>query len=345
MRSFTSLAFTLIFALASCDGSSGESTQGGGAKAGGETTGTQGGGGSGGGNETITGVAGGMSTTSMSTSSTSSTLTNNGFPDHWPDGLSCGTEPDVTIWEYDPDTYFLRQSLCSNFEGPFVYLLFGEEKVLLQDTGTGAVDLAGAVQGVISEWLAKKGKPSIELVVTHSHSHGDHVGGDGQFANLPNTVVVGTSLVNVQTFFGVNNWPNEATTFELGNRVLDVIPIPGHQSAHVALYDKSRELLFTGDTLYPGRLYVSKWPDYVASIQRLADFVSLPEHPVKWVLGTHIEMTTTPKQDFPMGAQKHPNEHRLELTKETLLELHQAVMDLGQNPQYQEHDDFIIYPL
>lgn len=279
------------------------------------------------------------------TDTTTGTPPNNGFPDHWPDGLACAAEPDVTVWEYDADTFILRQSLCSNFEGPFLYLLFGEDKAFLQDTGTGDVDVAGAVSGVIQGWLAKKGKASIDLVVTHSHGHGDHVGGDGQLAGLPGATVVGTSTGAVQGFFGIDAWPTQIVTYELGSRALDIVPIPGHQGAHIAVYDRSRGLLLTGDTLYPGRLYINNWPAYTASIQRLVDFAAAPDHPVTWVLGTHIEMTTTPGQDYAMGANKHAAEHPLQLTKDTLLELHQAVQAMGGTPQYQKHDDFIIYPL
>ena len=42
----------------------------------------------------------------------------------------------------DANTFVLRQSMCTNYEGPFLYLLFGSEKVLLQDTGAGGVDVA-----------------------------------------------------------------------------------------------------------------------------------------------------------------------------------------------------------
>ena len=341
MRSvFFALPAVLLAALASCSsgpetlpfGTGGSTTSSG-------TAGTGGAGASGGAPTTGTG-AGGAATTS----DTTPPMTNNGFPDHWPDGLSCGDEPDVTVWAYDDDTFILRQSLCSNFEGPFLYLLFGEDKVFLQDTGTGDVNVAQAVSGVIDDWLAKKGKSSIELVVTHSHSHGDHVGGDSQFNGLANTTVVGTSITAIQTFFGIYAWPTQLVTFELGNRTLDILPIPGHQGQHIAVYDKSRGLLLTGDTLYPGRLYINQWDTYKASIQRMVDFVSSPDHPVEWVLGTHIEMTTTPGQDFPFGADKHPDEHPLQLTKDTLLELHQALMGLP-GPTNQVHDDFIIYPL
>jgi hydroxyacylglutathione hydrolase len=271
---------------------------------------------------------------------------NNGFPDHWDDGLSCGNTPDVAIWEYDEDTFILRQSLCTHFEGPFLYLLFGEDRVFLQDTGTGDADVAGAVSSVIAGWLAKKGKASIDLVVTHSHSHGDHTGGDGQLEGMPDTTVVGTSVNSVAGFFGIADWPTQIVGYDLGGRSLDIIPIPGHQNAHVAVYDRSRGLLLTGDSLYPGRLYVNDWNAYVASMKRLTDFTSAPDHPVTWVLGTHIEMTAAAGQDYAMGENKHPNEHVLQLTLSTLLELEQAVTALGDNnPQYQVHDDFIIYPL
>src|SRR4029079_7801233 len=66
---------------------------------------------------------------------------NNGFPARWSDGSSCATEPEVMVCAYDDDTYILRQSLCTNFEGNFVYLLFGQDKAFLQDTGTGDADL------------------------------------------------------------------------------------------------------------------------------------------------------------------------------------------------------------
>lgn len=308
-------------------------------------TGNGGAAGEGGGTGTTAGAGGGTTTPATTSATETPTLTNNGFPDTWPDGVSCAGEPEITVWAYDDDTFILRQSLCTHFEGPFFYLLFGEDEVFLQDTGTGDVDLAAAVSGVISEWLVKKGKASIKLVVTHSHSHGDHTGGDGQFGGLPDTTVVGTAVNDVQQFFGISSWPTQIVTHDLGGRPLDILPIPGHQSAHVAVYDKSRGLLFTGDTLYPGRLYINDWSQYTESIQRLADFVAAPDHPVTWVLGTHIEMSTTPGDDYPMGADQHPNEHPLQLTKETLLELHQAVTDMGGNPQYQVHDDFIIYPL
>ncbi len=269
---------------------------------------------------------------------------NNGFPSAWPDGTNCAAEAPIFVWEFAEDTYILRQSLCTSFEGPFLYLLFGDEKVLLQDTGDGGIPVQSTVQGIIDGYLARKGLASLELVVTHSHGHGDHVGGDSQFQGAPGTTVVGASQSAVAQFFGISSWPTQAVTYDLGGRVLDVMAIPGHQSAHVALYDRRHDLLLTGDTLYPGRLYISDFPAYVASVGRLTSFVSAGND-VAWVLGTHIEMTSTPGDDFPFGASQHPNERALELLDAHLFELEGAVQAMGQNPVIETHDDFIVYPL
>ena len=53
-----------------------------------------------------------------------------------------------------------------------------------------------------------------------------------------------------------------------------MIPIPGHQAAHVAYYDRRTGILHTGDHLYPGRLYVSDFAAYEASTHRLVEFTA-----------------------------------------------------------------------
>jgi glyoxylase-like metal-dependent hydrolase (beta-lactamase superfamily II) len=270
-------------------------------------------------------------------------VANHGFPDSWIDGTMCGSEPDIMVWAYADDTYILRQSLCTNFEGPFLYLLRGKDMVLLQDTGTGAVDVYAEVAALVAGWAADAGVASLPVLVTHSHSHGDHVGGDGQFQGQAGVTVVGTSTGEVISFFGFASWPSDTVTLDLGERVLDVIGIPGHQGAHLAVYDRRHQLLLTGDTLYPGRLYISDFDAYQASIQRLVDFTQ--QSRTTWVLGTHIEMTSTPGQDFPFGSDQHPSEHVLQLTSAHLVELNDAVIGMSDNPQVEAHDDFIVYPL
>lgn len=264
----------------------------------------------------------------------------------WINGADCGTEPKFQIHQFDPDTYILRQSMCTDFEGPFLYLFFGTSKVLLLDTGAVAnppVPVYATVKRVIDGWLVAHGQASIELVVAHTHAHGDHVAGDAQFIGKPNTTVVGTSVAAVQTFFGFTNWPTQAVTYDLGNRIFDVIAIPGHHPAHLAFYDRNTRVLQTGDALYPGRLYISDFPAYVTSIQRLVDFTAL--NPVNYVLGCHIEMQAVAGQQFPIGSKFHPNEHVLQLRRKHLVELLNGVLGMQAAPHQEVHDDFIIYPL
>ena len=265
------------------------------------------------------------------------------FPAMWINGgPNCPGEPPIQVHAYGADTYILRQSLCTNFEAPFIYLLFGQDRVLMQDTGAGGIAITDTVYAIIDEWLARNGQKSIELIVTHSHAHGDHVAGDGQFIGQPDTTVVGLSTSAVMSFFGITNWPDQIVEYDLGGRVIDVIPIPGHQSAHIALYDRRSALLLTGDTLYPGRLYISDFPAYLASIQRLVDFVGA--QPLCWIVGTHIEMSNTPGVDFPLGSLHHPDEHPLALERAILLELLDALVQMQGAPHIEVHDDFIIWP-
>ena len=249
-------------------------------------------------------------------------------------GAECSrnTEDFQTI-RYNYNFYILRESGCVHSEKPFLFLLFGKEKAILFDTGAGndtdastgrLPDVAGAVDKVVEEWLKRNRRKSIPLVVTHLHSHWDHIWGDEQFKQRENTVFVKPGDVSaLKNFFSIKNWPAEIGKFDLGGRVLDIIPIPGHDATSIAVYDRSTAILLTGDTVYPGRIYVNE-PDpgeFQASIQRLVDFTST--RAVAHVLGTHIEQRG-PYRDYPLGQHYAPEEIRLELGRADLLELLEA---------------------
>ncbi len=272
------------------------------------------------------------------------------FPDDWIHGAAnCGqsTDPPLQVHQYNDDTFILRQDMCINFEGPFMYLLLGQERAILFDTGTSSnpnvVPMHSTVQGIIDQWKADNGiTGNYRLVVAHTHGHGDHVNGDGQFNGKPFTEVVGTSSNAVQQYFGFTNWPEEVIEFDLGNRTLDIMGIPGHQSAHIAVYDRRTDMLITGDHLYPGFLFISNFSQYQDSCQRLADFVGANN--VSHVMGTHIEMTATPGVAYPYGTNYQPEERVLQLGPEHIVELNDAVQAMGNTPMVEVHDDFIISP-
>lgn len=261
----------------------------------------------------------------------------------WIDGTAA-SEPETQVQAIDADTYVIRQSVRTNYEAPFLYLLFGRERALLLDSGAGGLEIRPTVDRLIAARQAAQGGSAIRLVVAHSHSHGDHHAGDDEFGARPNTDVVGLKPEHVAAFFGVSRWPTEIGGIDLGGRKLDIIPTPGHEPAHIMVYDARTRLLFSGDMLYPGRLYVplDQFGAFRASADRLARFART--HPIRALLGAHIEMTTTPGQDYAMEAAAHPNEHALPLAPSVIGELQRATAKAGPVPTIDRHADFIVYP-
>ncbi|MFT4025589.1 MAG: MBL fold metallo-hydrolase [Novosphingobium sp.] len=267
------------------------------------------------------------------------------FPEKWIDG-TLPQEPVTQVQALDADTFVIRQSVKTNFEAPFLYLLFGRDKALLVDTGAKGGVIRPTVDRLIAGWLEAHGRADIPLVVAHSHSHGDHIAGDAAFRERPDTTVIGTKPEDVAGFFGIARWPEEIVRFDLGRRSLSIIPTPGHQAAAIMIYDPRLKILLSGDTLYPGRLYVpvNFMADNRASLTRLAAFAA--RHPVRAALGAHIEMTRVAGRDYPHEAATHPDEHPLELPAAMIGELHaglKAPLDLPDRPQV--HDHFIIVPV
>jgi glyoxylase-like metal-dependent hydrolase (beta-lactamase superfamily II) len=261
----------------------------------------------------------------------------------WINGVSLN-EAQMQVQRYDQDTYVIRQSIRTNFEGPFLYLLFGRDRVLLIDTGAGGLNVRPTIDRVIAEWAARHHRMSIPLVVAHSHSHGDHHQGDAEFKDRPETVLVGLYPKDVADFFKIADWPNQIASYDLGGRVLDIIPTPGHQSAHIMIFDRKTRLLFSGDSLGPYRLYVpmNETKTYRDSIDRVAAFTK--DKQVSWILGAHVEMTTKPGELIPDEAASHPSEHVLEISYSNLPELQAALHAMGDRLVQETHRDFVIFP-
>jgi glyoxylase-like metal-dependent hydrolase (beta-lactamase superfamily II) len=262
----------------------------------------------------------------------------------WIDGTSAA-EPQTQTQRLDADTYVIRQSVETNFEAPFLYLLFGQDRALLLDTGAGGLKIRPAVDAAAAQWLAEHHRASIPLVVAHTHGHGDHHMGDAEFQGRPDTTVVGLKPEEVAAYFKIAHWPTDIVPFDLGGRVLDIIPTPGHQPAHIMIFDRKDRLLLSGDTLYPGRLYVplNMFGAYRDSIDRVTDFTR--RNRPRLILGAHVEMTRAAGKDLPDAAPTHPDEHLLELPYSDLLELQAAVHKMGDTVVRDVHDDFILYPI
>ena len=93
-------------------------------------------------------------------------------------GPNCVTIPGWQVHEYNEDFYILRESGCVNPEKPFLYLIFGENKALLEDTGVArlmpdgtrgtVIPTAPVIMDLMAKWAARKKHAPLSLVVIHS---------------------------------------------------------------------------------------------------------------------------------------------------------------------------------
>ncbi|MEM1188424.1 MAG: MBL fold metallo-hydrolase [Pseudomonadota bacterium] len=268
------------------------------------------------------------------------------FPEIWIHGSKSAmdnSDPAVQVHAYNDHTFILRENKAINYEGAFMYLLFGNQKALLIDQGSTSspalFPLRKIVDGVIREWEAKHGQ-RVELIVANSHLHGDHYAAWNQFVDRPNTIMVGLTHEEVMDYWGFTNYPEQRIEYDLGGRTLIVTGSPGHQSSELSMYDTWTHLLYTGDMFYRGRLYLNDWDAWAASIKRLRRLAD--EYPVTHLVNNHIEMTKTPKLDYPVGTTWQPDEPPMQMTLRMLDEAVRAVDEVS-GPGIYKYDDFLIY--
>ena len=260
---------------------------------------------------------------------------------HWNEGAKhCALESaaPLQVLAYNSQTFIIRQNPCISGEANFMYLLIGSNQALLIDTGavesTALMPLAETVMGLLPD----RGAGKLPLLVVHTHKHLDHRTGDAQFAGLTGVHVVPADLVSVKQFFGFPSWPDGVAHLDLGERVIDVLPAPGHQDCHVVFYDNGAALLFSGDFLMPGRLLIDDRDAFHSSAQRILDY--LHTRPLSHILGGHIELSAN-GAPYHFGSHYHPNERPLELSREDLQSLPAAMEHW--NSFYKRYPNFILF--
>jgi len=188
------------------------------------------------------------------------------------------------------------------------YLVLGTTRAVLFDTGMGISNIRDVVEGLTR----------LPVSVLNSHTHDDHVGDNWRFtdiygmdteftranakgsredaqAEIASGEVCGDlppgfiPAEYVTKPFHISRWIHDHDKIDLGGRILEVIATPGHTPDSIALMDEKNGLLFTGDTFYPGPIFLYR-PEtdldaYVASVKKLASLAPrlqllLPAHNV-----------------------------------------------------------------
>jgi glyoxylase-like metal-dependent hydrolase (beta-lactamase superfamily II) len=211
------------------------------------------------------------------------------------------------------DVYRIRPGVFAIYEPHqseevISYLVLGKNKGVLFDTGMGISNIRNVV-----DHLTK-----LPVSVINSHTHNDHVGDNWRFNDI---YVMDTEFARANAKgsredaqaeiapgeicgeppagfdfalyatrpFHISHWLHDGDKIDLGGRSLQVIATPGHTPDSIALLDTENRLLFTGDTFYPGPIFLYR-PEtdldaYLTSVEKLARLVPrlqllLPAHNV-----------------------------------------------------------------
>ena len=175
------------------------------------------------------------------------------------------------------------------------YLITGDDRALLFDTGNGMGDIKAIVDQLTD-------KP---VTVLNSHTHFDHIGGNYQFDDIlsvstefsiENSHGVANETVTLEASpealckglpegvtqashrvkpFTITGTVREGDVIDLGGRRLEVLQLPGHTDDAIALLERESGFMWTGDTFYEGPIWLY-FPEtdlaaYRASIARLAE--------------------------------------------------------------------------
>src|SRR5271165_3212087 len=137
---------------------------------------------------------------------------------HWSEGATdckASPQPPIEVHAYNPQTFILRESLCSTFEAPFMYLLIGSAKALLIDSGDVADPARMPLAKTVMNLLPGGESTKLPLLVVHTHRHLDHRAGDLQFTGLSNVQVVGFDIDSIRRFYNFTDWPNGLAKIDL----------------------------------------------------------------------------------------------------------------------------------
>lgn len=167
-------------------------------------------------------------------------------------------------WKADERTWFIN--FMNGTEN--MYLLEGDEKALLLDTGYGVGNLRAFVEKLTD-------KP---ILVANTHYHPDHSAGNGEFEAVYMSEGEKLDAPSVESPgavpFDLTKLPHpdyekiylkEGDTIELGSRTIEILEAkPAHCNSTLFYLDRGHRMLFCGDDLEAAQVMMfdnSKNPD------------------------------------------------------------------------------------
>ena len=147
----------------------------------------------------------------------------------------------TTIQKVSSGVYSIEQDMVRCF------LILGQSRAILLDTGAEPCDLLGLIRFVTK----------LPLLVIHTHGDGDHTANDSLFSDIyahPDEFPI---IRRFRPELQAHLHPiTGASSFDLGGRILQVIEAPGHTPGSICLLDRQNRILFSGDTVSYGPVFL-----------------------------------------------------------------------------------------
>ena len=135
------------------------------------------------------------------------------------------------------------------------YLVCGQERAVLIDSLMDEGNLYSIIREITP----------LPVDVVLSHGHGDHAGRD--LKNLiDHGLKVYMKLEDYKIYTGMSDKDAvsresfrelyHGQTFDLGNRQLEIIELPGHTPGCIVVLDRKNQLMFSGDSLGSGTIWM-----------------------------------------------------------------------------------------
>jgi glyoxylase-like metal-dependent hydrolase (beta-lactamase superfamily II) len=219
-------------------------------------------------------------------------------------------QPDVwfEVYRLTPSVYALYED--GQFEEVVSYLVLGEAKAALIDTGNGVGDIKSLVDKLTE----------LPVTVVNTHTHSDHIGGNYQFSEVAvldtdfsrERALKGLTKEQMGDFlegdmvwkplpeyfeasnwrirpFRVTRWLKDGDMVDLGSRTLEIIHTPGHSPDSICILDRENRLFWTGDTFYPAPIYVyrptTSLDQFISSFNKMTELMPAYD----WVIPSHNE--------------------------------------------------------
>ena len=131
-------------------------------------------------------------------------------------------------------------------EGVRFFLLEGTEKALLIDSG---MIIHNAKE--IAETLT-----DLPIRLLNTHADRDHTGSNHEFEWFYMHPSEASNFYHTQHSVGTIEPIWDGTVLDLGNRRLEIIALPGHTPGSIAVLDIDRRMLFSGDPVQDGDIFM-----------------------------------------------------------------------------------------